>query len=206
MPVVLTEPTDGLLLDQTTEPAPTAVPEESEAVSCAVSPANFTNTDGATRYAPGEGPVTVTLPVALFPLLDAVIVHVPALRPVTIPVVATLATVVSLEDQAMSRPMRTLPALSAAVAANVTVAPTAIEAEGGTTETLATGTAATVILVDPVFASTVAVIVAVPTVRALTNPVLETVTMDVSLAVHVTVRPVTGVLDALRGVADSVDV
>jgi hypothetical protein len=102
--------------------------------------------------------------------------------------------------------MRTLPALSAAVAANVTVAPTAIEAEGGTTETLATGTAATVILVDPVFASTVAVIVAVPTVRALTNPVLETVTMDVSLAVHVTVRPVTGVLDALRGVADSVDV
>src|SRR3954470_12791955 len=65
-----------------------------------------------------------------------------------------------------------------------------MELKASDTETVATGAAVTVIVVDPVLPSLVAMIWAVPSACAVTTPVFDTVATAVLSEAHVTDRPV----------------
>jgi len=84
------------------------------------------------------------------------------------------------------------------------VLPTIIVAEGGATETVATGTGITVMELVPLCPSLVAVIVTgPPTPTAVTRPLPSTVAIEGVAEVHTTVRPVRTLLPASRSVAPS---
>jgi len=147
--------------------------------------------------------VTVTADVPLFPSLVAVTVAKPAARAVTRPVALTLAMVVSLLVHVTVRPVSVLPFASFRVAVSCAVWPTCTLGDAGLTVTVATGTIVTVIVDVPLFPSLVAVTVAVPPARAVTSPLALTRAIVVSLLLHVTVRPMSGLPLASFGVAVS---
>src|SRR5436190_956584 len=175
--------------------------------------------------ATGTSRATVTAAVPLFPSLVAVIVTgPPAALPVTNPLPSTVAVLELLVAHVTVRPVSVSPLASFVVAANCTVALTAIVAVAGATVTEATGTGMTVMLavllfpslvavmvigpptfcaVTSPFASLVAVIVTVPTPVPVTRPFASTVAMFPFAVDHVTLRPVSGLPFASFGVAVS---
>lgn len=152
------------------------------------------------------GGVTVTVALADFPSLVAVIVAVPAATPVTTPVDDTVATEVAPLDHVMARPVRMFPFASFKVAVNVVVCPAAIVALVGETVTVATGAPLTVSADVPLTPSLVAVMVAVPVATPVTTPLAVTVATDVLLLDHPTMRPVRVLPDASSVFAVSVTV
>jgi hypothetical protein len=96
---------------------------------------------------------------------------------VTTPLVVTEAMEVLLDDQLPTRSDRVLPAASLATPPTRRLAPTSRVMAEGQTAAETTPDEVTVIFADPDFPSTVAVIRAVPTVRAVMSPVEETETM-----------------------------
>src|SRR6266566_1508887 len=206
-PLAETVATPGALLAQVTTRPVSTLPAESfvVAVSCTAAPpttlaeAGLTVTEATGTFA------TVTVAVPLFPSLVAVIVAEPAAFAVTNPVALTVATVVLLLAQLMTRPVNTLPAESFVVAASCAVWPTKTLAEAGLTVTEATDTVATVTVITavPFCPSLLAVIVAVPATAPVTSPLPLTAATVALLVAHVTVRPVSGLPFASFGVATS---
>jgi hypothetical protein len=94
---------------------------------------------------------------------------------VTNPLVDTLATLGLELDQVTIRPFSVLPSAPFGVAENCRVSPTVSEADDGETTTLATGEAATVTELVPVFPPLVATTDAAPGATPMTCPVDETV-------------------------------
>src|SRR5205823_13193731 len=135
--------------------------------------------------------------------LVAVIVAEPGVTPDTSPEVLTVAAAVLLLDHVTVRPDSVLPFASLSVAVSCTVCPCWIDAVGGLTATVATGTWVTVTDAVPLFPSLVAVIVAEPGVTPETSPELFTVATDVLLLDQVTARPDRAVPFASLGVAVS---
>jgi hypothetical protein len=133
----------------------------------------------------------VVADVPLFPSLVAVIVALPTATPVTSPVVETVATAALLDCQVTTRPVKTPPAESFVVAVSWIVPPGARLSVGGATTTVLTGTGDTVIVLDPLLPSLVAVIVAVPVATAVTEPNAVTAATAALLVAHVTTRSVT---------------
>src|SRR6267378_4664679 len=126
------------------------------AVSCTVWPTCTLALGGVTVTEATGTAVTVTLAEPLCPSLVAVIVTgPPAAAPVTSPVPLTLAIVVLLDCQVITRPANGLPFASFGVAVSWTVAPTATLAEAGVTVTEATGTGVTVMDDVPLWPSLV---------------------------------------------------
>jgi hypothetical protein len=113
---------------------------------------------------------TVTVAVPNCPSLVAAIVAVPAVTPVTTPVGLTVATPGTRLFQVMVLPGNTVPAASRAVALRATVWPTLTEAVEGVTATDATGTAVTVSEAVLETCPALALIVVLPTARALISP------------------------------------
>jgi len=143
--------------------------------------------------------------VPLCPSLLAVIVAVPAVIACTSPVEETVAMASLLDDHATGRE-RMLLCASSNVAVNCSVSPWITVALVGATVTDATGAWVTVMVALPVLPSLVALMLAVPTVTAVTTPCAETVATAVLLELHVTARPVRTLLFASRVVAVACDV
>jgi hypothetical protein len=146
--------------------------------------------------------------VPVRPSLAAVMIAVPATRPVTKPDVLTVATVEFPLVQVMVRPVSVLLLASRSVALSCTVPFTWTLGADGLTVTVATGAGVVVGVVTVTVAvalrpSLVAVIVAVPAVTPVTRPVALTVALAVLLLDHVMVRPVSTLLLASRSVAVS---
>src|SRR2546425_1027468 len=141
--------------------------------------------------------------VPFFPSLVAVIVAGPAVTPVTAPAVATVAIPVALDDHAIVRPVRRLPAESFGVAVSCAAAPTNKAADAGLIVTDATGTIETASEAVPLWPSLVAVMVAEPAATPVTRPLGLTVATPVALLVHVIVRPVSGLPAESSGLAVS---
>lgn len=106
----------------------------------------------------------------LTPLLRAVIVALPAPRAVTMPVLETVAALVSLLDHVMIDPVSTLPLSSFTVAWSCCVAPCVNEIDEGETVTLAATDCATTTLTLVFFLPAEAVTVVVPEERPVTSP------------------------------------
>jgi hypothetical protein len=157
---------------------------------------------GATVTVATGTAVTVIVAVPVLPSLVAVIVAVPVPTAVTTPVCATVATLALLVDQAMGRPVSTVPFPSRVSAESVVVWPTVRLAVGGVTVTVATGAGVTVTVAVPLLPSLDAVIVTVPGLSAFTPPVLDTTAMASSLDVHPTIR-LSSAPDASRTLAES---
>src|SRR5437764_13711091 len=109
--------------------------------------------------------------VPLFPSLAAVIVAEPGAFAVTRPLAFTVAIAVSLDDQVTARPESGLPPASLGVAVSCTEGRSGGLAGDGGRVTEATGTGALITVMGAVqlFASLVAVIVAVPAALAVRN-------------------------------------
>ena len=132
---------------------------------------------------------TVTDAVPVIDPEAAVIVAVPVTTAVTTPVDATVATVVSDEDQVTEAPEIAVPPASFTVALSVTVIPADVSVlVPGETSTVA-ATCATVTAAVPVKDPEVAVMVAVPPATAVTSPADETVATPEADDDHVTVAP-----------------
>src|SRR6266513_2149363 len=172
------------------------------ALSCTICPVATLAVAGATvTVATGTG-VTVIRAVPLFPSLVAMIVAEPAVFAVTSPLPFTLATVVSLDAQVMTRPVSGLPFASVGVALSCTVCPVATLAVAGATVTDATGALATVTVAAPLWPSLVAVIVTgPPAATPVARPLALTLAMAPSLEVQVTGRPASALPFASRAVA-----
>ena len=162
-------------------------------------PASGTSHVTVTEYTPTA--VTVTEALPLLPSLVAVIVEVPAPRPVTEPVLDTVAADGFDDDQVTVRPVRMLFAASRSVATNCCVPPAEIVAVSGVTDTVLTGAAWTVTAAVPILPSAVAEIVAVPAATPVTTPPLVTDATALLDVDHVMVRPVTVSPQLVRGVA-----
>jgi hypothetical protein len=115
---------------------------------------------------------------------------VPTATALTTPCAETVATNVLLELHDTARPVSTAPFTSSVTAAAWAV-PTAV-IEFGVRDTVidSTGTAITVMVVDPVFPSLVALVVADPIARAVTSPFTSTDAIALSVDDQVTPRPV----------------
>jgi hypothetical protein len=161
------------------------------AVNVAVFDVRMLADAGATVTLATAAGVTVTAAVPLLPSLVAVIVALPTATAVTSPVVDTVAAAGLLDPQLTVRPVNTPPAESFVVTVSCAVAPSTRLAVGGWTTTVLTGTGDTVIVLDPLLPSLVAVIVAVPVATAVTTPDADTVAAAVLLDPHVTTRSVT---------------
>ena len=109
----------------------------------------------------------------------------------------------SLLFQVTARPVSALPAESRGTAVSCTICPRRGLALAGLTVTDATGTSLTLIVAVALCPSTAAVIVAVPTAFAATNPPESTEAMIVSLLFQVTARPVSALPAESRGTAVS---
>src|SRR6266571_4817728 len=149
--------------------------------------------------------MTVTADVPLLPSDVAVIVTgPPTALPVTKPFASTVATHASLVCHVTTRPVSALPFASFGVAVSWTVPFTPTLAVAGLTATDATGIGMTVTADVPCFPSDVAVIVTgPPTAFPVTRPFASTVATPASLVCQVTVRPVSALPFASRGVAVS---
>jgi len=153
--------------------------------------------------------VIVGVGVELTDSLDALIVAVPAPAAVTVaeaPLPVTVRTALSLEVQAIVRPVSTPPLASVVVAVSCWVSPTVIGVVGDETVTAATGAGVTVNGALPVFPSLVAMMFEVPTATAVTKPSEDTVATDASLELHTIARPVRTLLFASSVVALPCDV
>jgi hypothetical protein len=149
--------------------------------------------------------VTVIEAVPLLPSLVAVIVAEPAAIPDTTPVEETVAIPVLELAHVTTRLVTTLPFATRVVAVNCVVCPTLILDVDGETVTEVTGTARGVTLtVDfPLKLLLVAVMMMVPSLRALTSPVAETVatpafSLDQSTFASETGSPLTSSTRATR--------
>jgi hypothetical protein len=131
------------------------------------------------------GALTVTADDADFPSAVAVIDADPGAIALTRPEPLTVATDASLVDQEIARVIAT-PFASRVTALSWAVLPTSSATEPGDTVTLATGTAATEMLLDPDLPSTDAVTTADPGATPDTSPVPLTVAIDASLVVQLT--------------------
>src|SRR6266550_698112 len=115
------------------------------AVSCTVPVIAMFAALGDTVTAATGATVTVTVAVPLWPSLVAVIVTgPPAATPLTSPLPFTVAIVLSLDCQVMTRPVNGLPFASRGVAVSCTVCPCSTLTEAGVTVTAATGTVGTI--------------------------------------------------------------
>src|SRR3954470_11785318 len=99
----------------------------------------------------------------------------PAAPAETRPVVETVATLVSLDDQVTKRPLTTFPFASRAVAVACVVCPVVIELFANVTVTDATGTLVTLSVECPDLPSLVAMMAAKPGPTAVTAPEVDTV-------------------------------
>src|SRR6266853_1347448 len=150
--------------------------------------------------------VTVTVEVALFPSLVAVMVAEPAATPVTTPtftcpLAVTVATATLLVAHVTTRPVNGLPLASRGIAVSCTACPTPALTVAGLTLTDATGMGFTVTAALPVVPSLVAVIVTAPAATPVTSPVEETVAVAGALEAHVIARPESTVPAASFGLA-----
>src|SRR5437763_999950 len=138
------------------------------------------------------GAVTVTSDVPFTPSLVAVIVAVPAVTPVTRPLLLFTVAADASELHTTVRPVNGLPPASFSVAVSCTVAFVKMLAVAGATVTVATGTGVavvTVIVEAPLCPSLVAVIVAEPAATPVTSPLGLTVAAELLLD-HAMPRPV----------------
>src|SRR5438270_142704 len=135
------------------------------------------------------GAVTVTALVPPCPSLVAVIVTEPAATPLTTPLPLTDATPTLLLAHVTVRPLNAVPPASLGVAVSWTVWPACTLAAAGLTVTEATGTVVTDTVAVPLCPSLVAVMVAEPTVAAVTSPAPLTVATPVLLLAQVMARP-----------------
>src|SRR2546427_2645739 len=145
-PLLLTDATDGVALDQLTARPDSVLPlaSLSVAASCCVWP-TWIVAEAGVRATEATGTfVTVIEEVPLCPSLVAVIIADPAAIAVTSPLPLTDATDGFELDQLTARPVRTPAAESFVVAENWTACPTCALAEAGLTVTDATGTGVTV--------------------------------------------------------------
>ena len=160
------------LLHVTGRPVSTC-PSASFAVAMnACVPPSVTVADAGLTASEATGPCTVMLAAAERPSTVAVTFVVPGPTPVTRPVAETVATARLADDQITARPVSAFPAESRAAAVSCCVPPMASVVVCGATSTLLTvigRTTATVAVADRPWL--VAVIVAVPTARAVTTPV-----------------------------------
>jgi hypothetical protein len=110
------------------------------AVSCSVDPTSTFADDGLTLTAAttAEPGVTVMRELSLRPLLVATMYALPAAMPVTSPVDATFAIIVSRLSQLMGALAMTFPVASLATAASCPVAPAWIVSAAGVTSTVLT--------------------------------------------------------------------
>jgi hypothetical protein len=131
-------------------------------------------------------------------------VAVPTATPLTTPVAETVATVGLAEFHATGRSVRTVPFASFTVAANVVVCPITTLALVGAIVTELTGATVTTTVVEPLFPSLVAVIVAVPAATPVIRPADDTEAIALLLEPHVTTRFVTMVPRASLTVIDGV--
>jgi hypothetical protein len=120
---------------------------------------------------------------------------VPAATAVTSPVAETVATLGESDDQVMVRPVRTLPLASLTSAIACVVPPVVNDDDPRFTVTAAAvpepeEDALTAMLASPLTESTLAMIVPLPIVKAVTIPVDETTATAVFVDDHVTVFPV----------------
>jgi hypothetical protein len=135
--------------------------------------------------ATGAGRI-VKLATPDFPSLLAETVTAPTATAVTNPDALTLALVVSLDTQAIARPVSGLPLPSSAAAVSCCVLPTAMLADAGVTVTDATGGGSTVTSAEALLEPTVAVTCACPGATAVTTPALETDTIPLFEELHAT--------------------
>src|SRR5439155_24086554 len=126
--------------------------------SCTVPLAGTIAVAGLTTTDATGTSVTVAAALPAFPSLVAVIVAVPAARPLPSPLLLTVATLALLLAHVTGRPVKVPPAESFSVAVNCAVCPTCKLPEDGETATEATGTDVTVIAAVLVWPSLVAVI------------------------------------------------
>ncbi len=173
----------------------------SAALNCCVAPTTTVGAAGVTVIdATGTG-ATVTTAVPGLPSLVAEIVAVPAAIAVTSPEPLTVARDASDVDQIVVRPVSVPPPASSRAAISCCVAPTATVGAAGVTVIDATGTGASVTTAVPDFPSLVAVIVAVPTAAAVTNPEALTVALVASDDAQLIVRPGSTVPPTSKSVA-----
>jgi hypothetical protein len=176
VPVAETEATAALLELHVTTRSVRELPAASRTVAVAgvVCPSESVDVPSATPTdATGRRTDSVALPTT--PSLMAVIRLVPADMAVTIPVGATFATVVSLDDQVTLRPESMLFDESRITATACVVWPTKTGFAVNVTETLATGTERTVTAAWPVCPSLAAEMVAIPGAMPVTTPESDTV-------------------------------
>ncbi len=151
-----------------------------------------------TTDATGTGD-TVTCAVPVRPPLDAEMVTVPVVTPVTNPVDEMVATPVLALLQVTVRPPSTFPTESLSVADICVVRPTMTVAVVGVTATApmdAGDAATTVMFAVPLFPWLVAVITAAPMASAEIAPLADTVATLVFEEDHTTVAPATAVPEA----------
>src|SRR5205809_191774 len=134
---------DGQLIARPVKGLPLA--SRGVAVSCTVPVIAMFAALGDTVTAATGATVTVTVAVPLWPSLVAVIVTgPPAATPLTSPLPFTVAIVLSLHCQVMTRPVNGVPVPSRGVAVSCTGCPCSTLTEAGVTVTAATGTVGTI--------------------------------------------------------------
>ena len=161
-------------------------------MSCTVAFVKMLAVAGATVTVATGALDTVTSDVPFTPSLVAVIVAVPAVTPVTRPLLLFTVAADALELHTTVRPVNGLPPASFSVAVSCTVAFVKMLAVAGATVTVATGTGVavvTVIVEAPLCPSLVAVIVAEPAATPVTSPLGLTVAAELLLD-HAMPRPV----------------
>src|SRR5437764_656621 len=197
-PLELTVATELLLLDHVIARPVRMLPLPSLriAVAWSVAPtatlveARLTVTDATGT---GVAAATVMVALPLLPSLVAVIVAVPAARPVTRPPEPTEAIEELLVDQLPARPVSVSPLASLRIAVAWSVPPTVTLGDARLTVTVATGTgvtAATVTVDAPFCPPLVAVIVADPPATPVTSPLPSTVATAGSLLDQLAAQPV----------------
>jgi hypothetical protein len=142
----------------------TTLPSESFTVASkfAVFPVRMLADAGDTVTLPTGTALTVTDDVPDFPSLVAVMVTVPGAKPVTIPLVDTIAWLELLDDHVTARSVTTFPFTSRTTAFSCTLVLCKIVGPCGCTVTDPTATFVTVNAAVPFLPSLVAVIVLVP--------------------------------------------
>src|SRR5512140_230175 len=140
------------------------------------------------------------------PSADAVIVVLPACSPETTPLLETEAMLLFALDHVMLCVGRAFPASSSSDAESCCDFPATRPTDPGDTVTCATPPAATRTVADACTPSDVAVIVAEPTLTAVTRPLVDTVAMSSSELDQPTVRPVSSLPSASFACAASCSV
>ena len=162
----------------------------STAVACVVCATNRAGAASVTTTLATGANVTVTAALPTMDSLVAVMSAEPGASVDTNPVAETVATVEFELVQVTARAVNTLSLASVSTAVACVFSPTKRLGFRSVTTTFATGTSVTVTVALPDFPSLVAVILAVPGARAVTNPVADTVATRASDVVHTTDRSV----------------